>query len=363
MKHWSRETLFHTADKFYQSVFNEMNVAKVSIILEIHYLDDSRLGKSFFKHILKTLNRGIKVFIILDGFSPLSKNLNQWITLYKRRGGKISYFNPLPWKKLSLRNIFRLNQRSHKKVILIDKKVAYIGSYNIDTRQMSTKYGGEGWHDIGVRLEGGPIKKIINGFYDTWNHCRGIKLRFKEFPNTHSLVRLNHRCNWRSYFFNDLIERIQSANNNVWITNPYFVPDFKLIKALVKAKKNGIDVKIIIPQKSDLKLFPLINSIFYRDLIKQGVEVYEYKPRILHAKTIIIDDWYMLGSSNLNSRTQKHDWEIDVILKDTKNHKEMRQRFLSDMRNSNLLTYQYILYKFKGLEFSFPFLKVIKYFL
>jgi cardiolipin synthase len=326
MKHWRRETLFHTADKFYQSVFNEMNVAKVSIVLEIHYLDDSRLGKSFFKYILKTLNRGIKVFIILDGFSPSSKNLHKWIILYKRRGGKISYFNPLPWKEMSLRNIFRLNQRSHKKVILIDKK-------------------------------------IINGFYDAWEHCRRIKFRFKELPNTHSLVRLNHRCNCRSYFFNDLIERIQSANYKVWITNPYFVPDFKLIKALANAKKNGIDVKIIIPQKSDLKLFPLINSIFYRDLIKQGIEVYEYKPRILHAKTIIIDDWYMVGSSNLDSRTQKHDWEIDVILKDTKNHKEMRQRFLSDIRNSNLLTYQYILYKFKGLEFSFSFLKVIKYFL
>jgi cardiolipin synthase len=360
---WESEKLYHCGDSFYQSIFEEFQKAQSTIHLEVHFFDDQKLGRIFFKNIIKALERGVKVFIIVDGFSPKSQKLKYWMALYKRKGGQLSFFHPLPWRIPCVEGIFKLNVRSHKKVILIDKKVSYLGSYNIDTRQMSTHFGGEDWRDIGVRVEGSQVKYILNGFYDTWKYCRGFKFNQVKPHIKNNIIRLNHKKSWRKSYLQDLIERLNSAKEKVWITNPYFVPDLKMLNALENARARGVDVKILIPQKSDLKLFPLINSIFYRDLVRKGVGVYEYKPSILHAKIMIIDNWMMLGSSNLNSRTQKHDWEIDITLTKQDTKLELLKRFKRDLNHSSLLSYGDIIEKYRGQQYSIPFLRAIKYFL
>ena len=107
----------------------------------------------------------------------------------------------------------------------------------------------------------------------------------------------------------------------------------------------------------------MINSIYYRDLLKKGVGVYEYCPSILHAKIMIIDNWMMIGSSNLNSRTQKHDWEIDILLSKEKTKEELISRFEKDLSHSRLLKYSEVLNKFKNQQIPMSLLKSIKYFL
>lgn len=359
----NNEKLFHTGDEFYEHVFNDIRSAEQSIHVEIHLMDDGKLGRKFSTEIFKALDRGIQVFAIADGFTFTSNRLKRWVGIFQRKGGRISYFNPLPWRSPSLRGLLKLNQRNHKKVILIDGKIAYLGSYNIDTRQMSREFGGQGWHDIGVRVTGEVVNDIFKGFYDSWNYCFNYqRVLYKHEYTAHS-IRLNHRDDLRKKYFRDIIRKIDNANRRIWITNPYFVPDDKMIAAIKGAHKRGVDIRIIIPQKSDLKLFPLINSLYYRDLVKSGVKVYEYKLSILHAKMMIIDEWMMIGSSNLNSRTQKHDWEIDVVLKQPSTKNELVARFLGDLRSSQKITYRYVVNKFNDKQITIPFLKAIRYFL
>lgn len=357
------EELYHNGDDFYCQVFESIKFASSSLHFEIHYMDDLRLGKEFFKAVIGALKRGVKVQVIIDGLTPNTPTLRKWLILYKRYGGEIVFFHPVPWRIPCVDGFFKLNKRSHKKVILIDAKTAYLGSFNIDTRQMSRAYGGEGWRDIGIKVQGEIIKTIKSGFDDTWNHCVGNKNYNYTGPCVDSTIRLNHHANWRRIYFDNLVSKISEAKTRIWITNPYFVPDFRMLDAFKKAALKGVDVKILLPQKSDLSLFPLINSIFYRDLLKHGVEVYEYIPSILHAKTMIIDDWMMLGSSNLNSRTAKHDWEIDIVLTNVHVKMEFADRFINELPQSVKLTYKSVLDKFRKRSFYFPVIRALKYFL
>jgi len=366
-KPWNYESLFHSGESFYNEVFKCFSQAKSSIHIEAHYFDNGLLGRKFSLQIINALERGIEVYLILDGLSPLCQKNSTLKNLLLIKGAHIREFNPLPWRTFSWRALATLNQRNHKKMLLIDKKVAFVGSYNIDTRQMSYGVGSENWHDCGVRVEGPGVQNLYKGFKDTWHFChfphRKINPLRIASPQVDSGVRLNHHKSWRSLFFNDIIKRIDDAKFRVWITNPYFVPDKKMLLALRNAQMRGVEVIILIPQKSDLKLFPLINFIFIKSLITSGVQVYEYRPRILHAKTVLIDSWTMIGSSNLNSRSQKHDWEIDIILSSPKSLSELEDRFNNDLLSSTLVKSSNIFKRFGFKSFVSPFLIGSKYFL
>ncbi len=313
---WSDELLFHTGEDFYNDVITSILEAHKSIYIEAHYFDEKYLGRKIVKALLSALERNIDVYLILDGVSPLSKKNSLLKKLLDIKGAHIRVFNPLPWRSLSLKNIVKLNQRTHKKLILVDKATAYVGSYNIDSRQLNFGKDAENWADCGVRVQGAPVKYMLKVFWDTWNFCNHPyrKLKPIESGPSNYPVRLNHHQSWRKFFLDDIIFKINQAKGKVWITNPYFVPDQRMKEALLNAHKRGVNVVILIPQKSDLKLFPLINFLFFKSLVTNGVKVFEYLPSILHTKNIIIDKWVMIGSSNLNSRSQKHDWELDIVL-------------------------------------------------
>ncbi len=342
-----KEVLFHSADSFYERLFQELDKAKISVFIEAHYFDDKTLGKKVFKKLIELLKKNIKVFIIVDGLSPMSPPILFWKKYFIQNGGNISVFNPRPWVELSFKNLFKINHRTHKKTFIIDDKVAFLGSINIDTRQTTMKHG-QDWHEIGVMTTNKEVKTIVDGFWDAWLYTNKY-IKKSKLVKFNPYIRINHHRSLRKKYFNDLISKINQAEEKVWIMNPYFVPDRRFLNALIKAKKRNIDIKIIVPQKSDYNFFPFINYLSYKKLIRHEIEIYEFLPRILHAKLLIIDDWKMIGSSNLNSRTQKHDWEIDIVLEEKSSKQELRKRFLQDLNQSKLIGQKKKLSSF-GLE-------------
>src|SRR5207249_2714190 len=104
-------------------------------------------------------------------------------------------------------------------------------------------------------------------------------------------------------YYKNLLRRLSRCEKRVWITNAYFIPDAFLMKKLQDAAKRGIDVRILLPRKSDIAIMPLASSMFYNRLLRSGVRIFEYLPKILHSKILIIDDWMLIGSSNLNHRS------------------------------------------------------------
>jgi cardiolipin synthase len=127
---------------------------------------------------------------------------------------------------------------------------------------------------------------------------------------------------------------MRSAQKRVWITTAYFAPSHGLLRALESAVDNGADVRILVPRNSDIFFMPWVTRAYYSRLLKRGVKIYEYLPRFLHAKSAVIDDWALVGTTNLNRRSFAHDFEIDVVLSKVGSVEELATQFLVDLNSS-----------------------------
>ncbi len=373
------ETLFHQGDYFFDSLLKECKRARHEILIEAYIFETDDLGKRLLKVLRKKAQEGIKVKILIDGigsfsFCPL---------LFKKlcnENFEIRVFNPLPFQCGAnsepytqnfalqfLRGLFFINKRNHRKTYIIDKRIAYVGSINI-TSLHSFRFSGErSWRDTGIKLKDERVGLLRDAFYYAWKRHLSHTNAIESFPNAIRSIRSGLRLNdgpfARALQNHDLIKRIEKAKNRIWITNPYFVPTPRLITALKGAALRGVNISIIIPRKSDMKLFPLINSLASRKLAKWGINIFEYLPRILHAKIMVIDQWCIVGSSNMNSRSLKHDYEVDVVLRDQRNKDSLTKQFLFDLAESTELKSQDIQKRYGSSYLASLFFGLIKYWL
>jgi cardiolipin synthase len=142
----------------------------------------------------------------------------------------------------------------------------------------------------------------------------------------------------RSENYLDLLVKILGAQGRVWITNAYFVPDASLIRVLRIAAEAGVDVRIVVPAFSDVVFIPWVTSAFHLGLLRAGVRIFEYTGSVLHAKTMLIDDWGLVGSSNLNHRSLLHDLEADVVLGSKEATSALAEQFVADCAHSREVT-------------------------
>ncbi|PMB54406.1 Cardiolipin synthetase [Coxiella-like endosymbiont] len=344
-----KETLFTEGQKHFDALLSDITKAKHSIDLETYLFHNDTLGKRIALELAKAAKRGVTVRVMVDGAgSPLwSANFARFL---EEAGVKTKVFHPFPWQmwdwsrsivKLPLLIkwiylILKINFRNHRKVCIIDKEIAYIGSLNISKYHLSLEKGGDGWRDTSVRLTGTNLKELIKAFDAAWYH-RTIKERLREIfgqIRKDPLIRLNYTRHRRRILYKNLLRKMANCTNRIWITNAYFIPDNFLLKRLKDAARSGIDVRILLPRKSDVIMMPWASSTFYYSLLKAGVRIFEYLPSMLHAKSLIIDDWMVIGSSNLNNRSLIHDLEADIHINSKEAKKTLEQQFLEDLKNS-----------------------------
>jgi cardiolipin synthase len=132
----------------------------------------------------------------------------------------------------------------------------------------------------------------------------------------------------------EFLIRLETAKRRIWLTTPYLAPTAAVLRSLGVAARNGADVRILVPRKSDVFFMPWIANAFYSPLLADGVRIYEYLPRFLHAKSVIVDDWAVVGTSNMNRRSLIHDLEVDVVLQHPNSLQDLSQEFLVDLRCS-----------------------------
>jgi cardiolipin synthase len=155
----------------------------------------------------------------------------------------------------------------------------------------------------------------------------------KRFP----LVRLNVTLPQRRRVFADFIRRLRSAKHRIWITNAYLAPSPTLIRTLTRAARLGVDVRLLVPRESDVFFMPWVATVHYALLFAAGVRIYEYLPRFLHAKSVIIDDWATIGTSNLNHRSLLFDLEVDIALSSHDAIEQLAEQYLRDLHDAEEL--------------------------
>jgi cardiolipin synthase len=319
---WSREVVYFDSKSYFSDLFSFIDSARSSIEIETYIFELDEVGNELFHRLQKATDRGVRVRVILDGVGTWFTQGKIGQSLKKARV-EVKIFHPFKIFGIALS---QFNKRLHRKVVILDRKIVFTGSFNI-TAQPN--------RDTGVRLEGGGVLDFSNAFDRLWGR------RFRRGEESRGVpiqVRLNESKRLRRLCNHDLSRRIHSAESRVWITNAYFVPPFFLLRDLCEAGLRGRDVRLILPGKPDHRYMKWLSQAFYRTLLLSGVRIFEYQKIFLHAKTWIIDEWVMVGSTNLNHRSLIHDLEVDVVLNSVDSKSALEKQFAKDLEDSTELS-------------------------
>jgi cardiolipin synthase A/B len=346
----AQEKIFFHGSDYFAALLADIENAKESIELETFIFAFDDLGLKILSALTSAVKRKVRVRLLLDGAGTYDAD-KKAIRTFEDAGGEARIFHPFPWniwqwsrsvvkKSTLLKAIYlllKMNSRNHRKVCLIDNKIAYVGSFNICQDHLE-----DFRRDTGVRIAQINFQELSKAFDASWSHVR-VRERVRDYfrqVRSNPIIRLNNTRHRRRILHKNLLRRIRQCKRRIWITNAYFVPDNMLLRRLRKAAKFGIDVRILLPQKSDVAFMPWASKTFYARLLKAGVHIYEYVPGILHAKTLIIDNWMLIGSSNLNHRSILHDLEVDINIRSPESKKALEQQFLNDLKNSSEVYYE-----------------------
>lgn len=331
---WEQEKLFLEADDFFSEIYRQIGRAQHRIDVEVYIFAYDKRGKKVLTALSAAARRGVNVRILVDAFG--SSAAIDWLRkecAAARISLRIyhSYFN---------RELFRVfrtfNQRNHRKTWIFDRQVAAIGSANIIEND---------WKEIGVLVSGSELKLLETAFQKAWIPRKFWERRLqitrllKNFVSRGSgLVRLNDSLPRRNRNYNAFLRKLKSAETRIWLANAYFAPQYRMIKQLGRAAQRNVDVRLLVPAKSDVFFMPWLTLTYYYGLLRAGVKIYEYSPRFLHAKTRIVDNWMIVGSSNLNHRSLLHDLEVDIKLSHADNHKKLEEDFHESFASATPVT-------------------------
>jgi cardiolipin synthase A/B len=327
--------------------------AKNHINFETYIFDQDELGEQFASLLLDKQRQGVTVNIIYDSVGTIG--VPQAFFERMRAGGiGLVAFNPINPAKVR-GNGWKVNNRDHRKILIVDGKVAFTGGINIsDTYSKSSPFRSKtrptdksqvGWRDTHVRIEGPAVAAFQWLFIQAWTNQDADDLRDADYfpalaPAGDRIVRvLGSKPGGRFEIYKAFLLAMREAKKSIHITMAYFVPDEQTLAALKDAAKRGVDVRIVLPSISDSGMVFHAGRAFYDDLLASGVKIHELKLSVLHAKTAVIDGvWSTVGSTNLDTRSFLHNSEVSVIIMGAGFGDEMERAFQEDLKNSTPIT-------------------------
>lgn len=349
------ETIFLSGDSYFEALLTDIAQAHTQIDLETYNFKDDLLGRRIQQALEAASQRGVKVRILVDGAGTPGLG-SMYTNKFKSANLEVRIFHPFLWRFWQWRNsstklpflfkiiyfLLKFNSRNHRKSCTIDHEIVYIGSANIDKCHLSSEQGGKNWRDTIVKLTHVNMDDLKTAFEAAWNHTPAQERLQHMFArvNTKTIIRLNHTRHRRRVLYKHLLRRMSACKQRVWITNAYFVPDNFLLKKLTDLATAGVDVRIVLPKKCDVFIMTWAAAAFYQRLLVAGVRIFEYLPSMLHTKSLILDDWFIVGSSNLNHRSLLHDLEVDVNIQSLAAKQILEKNFLDDLSNSKEITWE-----------------------
>jgi cardiolipin synthase len=284
---------------------------------------------------VKALRRGVRVRVLIDSFGSITLLDSFWNPI-REAGGEVRWFNPITLRRFQIRN--------HRKLMVCDRRIAFIGGYNI-AQQWQGDGVTTGWRDLGLVIYG-PLVAELSGSFDEmferadFKHKRFIRLRKRPMrstrPKADGQLLLSGPGRGRSPIKLALRRDLVTALD-VRIIAAYFLPPLRLRRALIRVRRLGGRVRIILPGRSDVPLMQLASRSLFQRFLGTGVEIYEYQPQILHTKLNIIDQVVYVGSSNLDARSLNINYELMVRLDDPHVAMEARAIFAEHLTHSRTL--------------------------
>ncbi|MCF7866395.1 phosphatidylserine/phosphatidylglycerophosphate/cardiolipin synthase family protein [Candidatus Woesearchaeota archaeon] len=325
-------TFIGNSEKIYESMVKDIESAKKYVYLESFIYDPDNTGSKFRDLLLKKVKQGVEVKILLDWFGsnankPFFKN-------FEEAGGEIRFTRRI---RFHPKFFLHVHERDHRKLLIIDGKIAYVGSINFSDDALK-------WRECAIRCEGGITKNFKKAFVDMYAQYNNHLVRPKKFSKIlryKGFEILRDVPSWRyQRIRKKLIYLIKNAKKEITIEMAYFLPDAYLRYLLKRAVKKGVLVTIILPFISDVRAVDILREKYTGKMHKKGLKIFYYTKKILHSKIVLVDDKFIVGSSNIDGRTFIHNYEISLYGNNKKIVMDIKKHLKQSLIDSKKFNYE-----------------------
>lgn len=329
-------TLFTTGETLFDDYFAQLEQAKHHIHILFYIVRDDEIGQRFFSLLEQKVNEGVEVRLLVDwvGSFGLPASLRQ-------KSGQFAFANrpALPFF------FYKLNERNHRKITVIDGKIGYLGGFNIGKEYIGQdpKFGH--WRDYHLKIMGEGVHDLQRQFQEDWTKATGQSFGNSEryFPPLQKGA-MKHRflSTDGKYLEEEFIQLIKQAKQEIIIGTPYFIPSKKIMNALLEAIKRGVQLTIIVPMQADHSFVKEASYPYFRQLLRAGARIYQFYNGFYHTKVIVIDDHLCdIGTANFDRRSLFINYEMSCYIYDKPFIQHVKQTIARDIDTSTLLTAEY----------------------
>ncbi|TDR20756.1 cardiolipin synthase [Marinicella litoralis] len=343
-------TLLENGEQKFPQLFKDISQAKQTIHLEYYIFKFDDIGGQLVSLLIERAKAGVEVRFIYDDYGCLGLNNS---VLQRMRSYGIEAW---PFAEINLFAFTeRLNYRNHRKIVIIDGEIAYLGGINVGDEYVNkedVEPNGLFWRDSHLKIEGQGVSYLQNIFLNDWNFCTGQDIEIEEalLPHYKDLPAADNKMlqvvssgpdSPQPTILFSILQAIHSAKSEILITTPYFIPNPSLIKALKIAVISGVSVKILVPRQSDSWVVNKASQSYYFELLQTGIEFYQYTKGFVHVKTMVVDGFLsIMGTANFDERSFELNFEVNVLIYDNDFAEQLRKSFTQDMNDSTQLDYK-----------------------
>ncbi|HEX6079969.1 MAG TPA: phospholipase D-like domain-containing protein [Methylomirabilota bacterium] len=339
----NRVEVLLNGDQIFPAKIAAIRAARKSITYAQYVFEEGQPAIDTAQALAERCRAGVPVHVLLDAVGALAMP-TQYLAWMTEAGCKVVFYHPLnPW------SLDRVNERNHRRILVVDGTVGFTGGSGT-----SGKWSGNGredgyWRDTDVRVQGPVVEQLQGAFVESWLEATGVALGGPAyFPRpipvkggVDAHVVRSSPAGGSAAMYTMFLLAMASARRSIYITNPYFVPDEKMVETLIQARQRGVRVVLLLPGAIDHNLVRQASRGGFGRLLKEGVEIHEYKPALLHAKTMVIDSmWSTVGSTNLDRRSFALNEELNLVIYDAGVAKRLEEVFEKDLSESTRVTYQ-----------------------
>jgi cardiolipin synthase len=349
----NRVRILRDGAETFPAMFAAIRAAKKTLYLEYYIFEDvSCDGEMLSELLVQQSQSGVHIRVIYDGVGSIATD-SAFFDKLRAAGVEVIEFNPLnPWKYH-----FGFNSRDHRKLLVADGTVAILGGVNLSSTYQSAPSGSPAtktatrddkdiWHDTDIEITGPVVPALEVLFREHWHEQTGVDLQADTDPEPplqsvgDEVVRIlgSSPSKLKRRYYVTAISAIRNAESSIWITSAYFVPTHQEKVGLMAAARRGVDVRLLLPSRSDSGPALAVQHAHYEDLLQAGVKIYERDDGILHSKTMVIDQvWSIVGSSNFDHRSVLFNDELDAVVLGKETGEKLANDYNMDLQHAQAI--------------------------
>jgi cardiolipin synthase A/B len=325
----------------FPAMLEAIEQAQRQILLEMYWFGSDRVGRRFADALIRARRRGVEVGVIYDSVGSITADPAMFNELEQQGIALLEYHPVAPWRRRFKFSFTRLSHRDHRKILVIDGNIGFTGGINLADQWAPREEEGGDWRDDMMRIEGPAVEGLSRCFHRVWRRHRLAPLaRLEAAPplDRGAEKLLPVRILGERYFRHrheiarDYASRLYAAKERAFIANSYFVPDGSIRRALVRAARRGVDVRVIVPAHSDVEAVKFAGRAQYARLLAAGVRIYEWQDGMFHSKTAVIDGrWCTTGTFNFDYMSLRQNLEVNASVLDVALAAQVEQAFREDL--------------------------------